>query len=124
MPNNKEPSDVQRPSASSVAHSDCMRTAAVHYEAPAEGTFEMKWIACLAALALIIVIFVDTFEAVILPRRIKHRYRLAPVFYQWMWILWRAIARHLLTGKWRNGFLSIFGPLSLFGLLSMWASGL
>src|SRR5207237_3784138 len=27
-------------------------------------------------------------------------------------------------GRWRSGFLSIFGPVSLFGLLAVWAFGL
>ena len=43
---------------------------------------------------------------------------------------WRSLrnnlrkSRLLALGRRRNGFLSVFGPLSLFGLLSLWAAGL
>src|SRR5438132_243247 len=84
----------------------------------------MRWIGAIVAAALVVVIFVDAFEAVVLPRRVKHGYRLARVFYQSAWFLWRAASRLLPFGRWRNGFLSVFGPLSLFGLLSVWAVGL
>jgi ion channel len=84
----------------------------------------MGGIGVVFAAALIVVMFVDAFEAVVLPRRVKHGYRLAAMFSQSTWFLWRAASRLLPTGKWRHGFLSVFGPLSLFGLLSIWAAGL
>jgi len=84
----------------------------------------MQWIGIVVAAALIFVVFVDAFEAVVLPRRIKHNYRLARLFYQSAWVVWRAVSRLLPRGRWRSGFLSVFGPLSLFGLLGIWAVGL
>jgi hypothetical protein len=84
----------------------------------------MAWFGAAAAIALIAVIFVDSFEAMVLPRRIRHGYRLAPLFYRSGWMLWRVIARRLPPRRWRNAFLSIFGPLWLFGLMSLWAVGL
>jgi len=84
----------------------------------------MRWIGAVIAIAMILVIFVDAFEAVVLPRRIKHNYRLARLFYHSTWVLWRAIARLLPRGKRRSAFLSVFGPLSIFGLLTVWAIGL
>src|SRR5262245_53133290 len=84
----------------------------------------MRWVGAIVAAAMIFTIFVDAFEAVVLPRRIKHNYRLSRLFYQSAWVIWRAIAGLLRLGRWRSGFLSIFGPLSLFGLLSIWAFGL
>jgi hypothetical protein len=89
----------------------------------AEGTV-MGWIGAVAAMALIIVVLLDAFEAMILPRRIAHAYRLARFFYQSTWCLWRRIARRLPPGRRRNAFLSVYGPLSLFGLLVVWATGL
>ena len=44
--------------------------------------------------ALIAVVLVDAFEAMILPRRVAHAY-LARLFYQSGWVLWRAVARLL-----------------------------
>ena len=84
----------------------------------------MRGIGVVFAAALIAVMFVDAFETVVLPRRVKHGYRLAAIFIQSTWFLWRAASRLLPNGKWRHGFLSVFGPLSLFGLLSIWAAGL
>src|SRR5262245_11405524 len=84
----------------------------------------MRWIGAVVAAAMIYTIFVDAFESVVLPRRVKHNYRLARFFYQSAWIGWRAVARLLPVGRWRFGFLSVFGPLSLFALLCVWALGL
>src|SRR5262245_50495823 len=78
----------------------------------------------IVAVALILVIFVDSFETVILPRRVRHSYRLTRLYFSSMWPLWRGGARLLPAGRWRNGFLSIFGPLSLLGLVLIWAAGL
>jgi Ion channel len=69
-------------------------------------------------------VLIDAFEVMILPRRIRHGYRLARVFYRWAWVLWRAAARLLPAGAWRSGFLGVFGPLSLFALIVVWAAGL
>jgi hypothetical protein len=84
----------------------------------------MRWIGAIIAAALMVVMFVDAFEAVVLPRRVKHGLRLSRLYYRSTWRLWWATSRLLPDGKWRYGFLSVFGPLSLFGLLSVWAAGL
>ncbi len=84
----------------------------------------MAWVGAVAAAAMILVVFVDTFEVIILPRRVMHGYRLARLYYQPAWRAWRVSARLLPAGRWRHGFLSVFGPLSLFGLLGIWAFGL
>ena len=63
----------------------------------------MAWFGGAAAAALIGVIFIDVFEAMILPRRVRHRYRLAALFYQTAWGLWGAMARLLPAGRWRHG---------------------
>ena len=41
------------------------------------------------AVALIAVVFIDTFETMILPRRVRHSYRLARLYYFSAWFLWR-----------------------------------
>ncbi len=84
----------------------------------------MSWLGAAIAVALILIVFVDAFEAVVLPRRIRHGYRLATLYYRSGWLVWRAASKLLPSGKWRFGFLGVFGPLSLFGLLSVWATGL
>lgn len=84
----------------------------------------MTWLGALAAVAMIAVVLIDAFEAMMLPRRVRHAYRLARVFYATAWVLWTTLARALPIGRWRNAFFSVFGPLSLFGLMVIWAVGL
>jgi hypothetical protein len=84
----------------------------------------MAWVGAAVATAMILVVLVDTFEVMILPRRVLHGYRLARLYYRPAWAIWRAAAHLFTANRWRLGFLSVFGPLSLFGLLSVWATGL
>jgi ion channel len=84
----------------------------------------MAWIGVAAAAALIVIVLIDAFEVMILPRRVKHSYRLARLFYASTWFVWRAASKLAPVGTWRNSFLSVFGPLSLFGLIVVWATGL
>jgi hypothetical protein len=84
----------------------------------------MEWIGAPVAVALILVVFVDAFEVMILPRRVRHSWRLARMFYRTTWTAWRAAAQLFPAGKWRNGFMSVFGPLSLFALIVVWGLGL
>lgn len=83
------------------------------------------WILALpAALALIVLVLVDSFETTVLPRRVMHRYRFARLFYRSTWTLWRALALRIPPGKRREALLSVFGPLSLLALLMTWVFGL
>jgi hypothetical protein len=84
----------------------------------------MQWVGALVALALIGVVFIDAFEAMILPRRVAHRYRLSRMFYHTGWFAWRAVACQLPEKRWRPAFLGIFGPISLLALIALWAAGL
>ncbi|HEX3871798.1 MAG TPA: potassium channel family protein [Pirellulales bacterium] len=74
------------------------------------------------AVAMIVVVLVDSFESLILPRRIAHRFRIARAYYRSAWYLWAGVARRLQLGKFRNGMLAAFGPSSLFGLFALWGS--
>ena len=78
----------------------------------------------LGGLVLIVVVLVDAFEAVVLPRRVTRKFRPARVYYRLTWIAWRAIALRLPRGRRREDFLSIFGPLSLLALFAAWAAAL
>src|SRR5690349_2011715 len=84
----------------------------------------MSWVGIIIALSVIFVVLADAFEVMILPRRISHAFRPARFFYRFTWIFWRAASRWMSAGKWRHGFLSVFGPFSLLALLSVWGTGL
>jgi hypothetical protein len=84
----------------------------------------MQVVAAVAGLALIVLIFTDCFQAMILPRRVAWRWRPTRLYYRAAWVLWKAVARLLPAGKRRDSFLSVFGPLSLPVLFILWAVGL
>lgn len=75
-------------------------------------------------LALILLILVDAFESVLLPRRVSHGYRLIRLFYRVTWQFWRWLAEFFASPRRRETFLSLFGPLSLLVLFGTWALGL
>jgi len=81
----------------------------------------MRTLAALAGIALIIVVLVDAFETVVLPRRVTRRLRLVRLFYRVTWPVWRSAVRSLFSGKRQENYLSYFGPLSLPALLVFWA---
>src|ERR1044071_1112214 len=72
---------------------------------------------------LILIILWDAFETIILPRRVTRRLRLATLFYRSIWWPWSALTRRLTSGKQRENYLGLFGPLSLIFLLGFWAAG-
>src|ERR1700732_2154360 len=81
-------------------------------------------LALVGGLALAIVILIDAFEAIILPRRVTRKIRLARLFYRTTWAFWKAVVNKLPSRKAREAFLGGFGPCSLLLLIAVWALGL
>jgi hypothetical protein len=77
-----------------------------------------------ASVLLIVLVLLDAFETILLPRRVTRQFRFARLFFVNSWAPWAAIARLIRTQKRRNTFLSWFGPLSILVLLCLWALGL
>lgn len=78
----------------------------------------------IAGCVIIAVVLWDAFEVIILPRRVTRKARLSRLFYLYTWMLLSALTRRMRSVKRREKYLSIFGPLSLIMLLSLWAIGL
>lgn len=78
----------------------------------------------LLGCAVILTVLWDAFETIVLPRRVTRRLRLTPTFILATWTPWAALARRIRRRKRRETFLSIYGPLSLLMLISLWAVGL
>ena len=76
------------------------------------------------SIILLILILWDAFEAIVLPRRVTRRFRFTRFFYRSTWVPWSWIAKKIPAGKFRDGYLSVYGPLSLLLLLIIWAVGL
>jgi hypothetical protein len=84
----------------------------------------MRFVVGLGGLALIVIILVDAFETVLLPRRVTHGFRLVRLFYRVSWHVWNRFAKLIASPRRRESFLSFFGPLSLLVLFGTWAVGL
>jgi Ion channel len=79
---------------------------------------------CVGSLLFIFLILLDAFEAMVQPRRVTHRFRLARIFYRTNWTVWRLAALYMRPGKQRESYLGLFGPLSMLALFAIWMLGL
>src|SRR5579872_6252204 len=84
---------------------------------PAPGAF-------IAGAAIFLVVLWDAFEAIILPRRVTRKFRLARLFYRSTWKVWRFATNLVSSRKTRESLLGFYSPLSLLVLVGVWAVGL
>jgi hypothetical protein len=84
---------------------------------PAPGVF-------LAGIVVFLIVLWDAFEAIILPRRVTRKFRLARFYYIFTWKSWKFYARLIPSRKRRESFLGFYGPISLLFLIGVWAVGL
>jgi hypothetical protein len=80
--------------------------------------------ATIAGLVVILAVLLDAFETVVLPRRVRRKFRITVWFYRYTWIPWRKVTSLIKSPGRRENFLGYFGPLSLLFLLALWAGGL
>jgi ion channel len=80
--------------------------------------------ATIAGSAIILAVLLDAFETIVLPRRVRRKFRITVWFYRYSWIPWRKITGLIKSPGRRENFLGYFGPLSLLFLLALWACGL
>ena len=81
-------------------------------------------IAFTAGALLVVLMIVDAFEAIILPRRVTRKIRVTRLFYRTTWGLWKAIVGRFPNRKTREALLGGYGPCSLLLLIAIWAFGL
>jgi hypothetical protein len=75
-------------------------------------------------LALIAVVLWDGFETIVLPRTVSRSLRLARLYFRGAWTIWSTAGRRFGRESARERFLAVYGPISLLGLLVVWAIGL
>ena len=78
----------------------------------------------LAGSSIFLIVVWDAFEAIILPRRVTRKIRLARFYYQFTWVTWRFYARLIPSKRAAKSFLGFYGPISLLVLIAVWAFGL
>jgi len=66
----------------------------------------------------------DAFETLVLPRTPGRTLRFTRLLSRANWRAWTACARRIRSNSQRESFLGVYGPLSVFALLSMWGAGL
>src|SRR6202140_1762222 len=81
-------------------------------------------LALFGGFALAIIILVDAFEAIILPRRVTRKIRVTRLFYRTTWAFWKFVVGKIPSRKTREALLGGYGPCSLLLLLPLWALGL
>jgi hypothetical protein len=73
-----------------------------------------------AGAFLLLLVYWEVFETIVFPRRVSRRFRFTRAFYRATWVPWRAIGSRLTSGRPRESFLSVYGPISLLLLLVTW----
>ena len=88
----------------------------------------MDWLAgdTAAALGVVIIlaIFYDLFQSVVLPRPAVRKVQLARYLIRPGWVVWRAVGRRVPRIDRSEAFLAAFGPLALLGLFVVWGLAL
>jgi len=80
-------------------------------------------LAIMAGIIMILAVLWETFETIVLPRRVTRQFRMTRLFYRWSWKPWTMIASRRIDRK-RDSLLSYYGPISLLLLLGLWAVAL
>ncbi len=81
----------------------------------------MAIVAALVGVLLILGVLWEGFETMVLPRRVTRRFRMTRFFYRRTWRPWSKLVRSYIPARRQETWLSVFGPLSLLLLLSIWA---
>jgi len=84
----------------------------------------MRILTLIAGILCLVVVLLDAFQTIILPRRATGRFRLTRIFYILTWRPWVFIATLFRDVRKRETFFSFYGPLSLILLLVTWAAAL
>src|ERR1700739_3599788 len=84
----------------------------------------MRTVTMILGILFLLVVLLDAFQTIILPRRAAGRLRLTRIFYILTWIPWRFLALRMRHPRKRETALSFYGPLSLIFLLVVWACGM
>lgn len=74
----------------------------------------------LVGIILVLVVLLDSFETIILPRTVSRGNRLTSLMSRMLWRFWRGVSR-LLRGDRRESWLAAFGPLNTIFLIFVWA---
>lgn len=84
----------------------------------------MSLLALLLGAVLVLVTLIDAFEVVLLPRPVRRQVRLNRYFFKWTWAAWACCSRLWPSGRRREDFIGVYGPLSMVLLFVLWGASL
>lgn len=84
----------------------------------------LNLLAIIGGAVLVAAVLWETFETIVLPRRVTRQFRMTRYFYRWTWKPWGVLAGLRKNKKKRESLLSYYGPISLLLLLALWAMAL
>ena len=84
----------------------------------------MRAFTLIAGIFCLLIVLLDAFQTIILPRRAAGRFRLTHIFYSITWSPWVFFTRRLRDPRKRESAFSYYGPLSLIFLLVVWAGAM
>jgi hypothetical protein len=82
----------------------------------------MQLVQLLCGVGLVVGTLADAIGTLVAARGLTGRWRPTRHFYRITWRAWRAVGRRM--GRSREGFLSVYAPLTLLTLLGLWLLGL
>jgi len=77
-------------------------------------------VAAIFGATLVLWVLWEGFETIVLPRRATRRFRLTRLFYRRTWFPWSKMVSSFIPAQNQETWLSVFGPLSLLLLMSIW----
>jgi hypothetical protein len=83
----------------------------------------MTTVSAVIGAAIVFLVLLETFESLVLPRRVTRRLRFTRLYYRVTWRIWFAATAFASPHR-RETALSIFGPLSLLTLFAVWVAAL
>jgi hypothetical protein len=107
-----------------TGHGNAHRTFTSLVSAASVSSAHVRVITAVLACTLLLFVLVDAFQTVVIARRTRQTLRITRLFYRLTWAAFCALARRIHSGKRREHFLGIYGPISLIVLLGCWAIGL
>src|SRR4051794_28077629 len=81
----------------------------------------MRFVAAIVGCCLLLLVLVDAFQTIVLARRGQRLFRPTRIFYRLTWTTYSSLAKRIRSGKHREDYLSVYGPLSFLTLLGIWA---
>ena len=84
----------------------------------------MRAVFLLIGVLLTATVLWDAFETLVMPRTVARRFRISRAYFVGTWRPWARMASGIRPDGRRERFLAVYGPLSLLGLIGVWAVGL